>query len=216
MTSETSETSETSATSATSVLGRVGEIWVFPVKSMSGATVDSAEVDAGGLVGDRSWAVVDDTGTTVTAKEEPRLREVRAGLVDGEVVLDVPGVEPGLAGDAAAAALSSWLGRPLSLTHRGGTGFLDSAPVHVVSRTSISDATHADECDACDISAPRANLVLDLEPSAIGGERAWVGDTVEVGEVALAVVRLPGHCLGVYADVPQGGSISVGDEVRGH
>lgn len=195
------------------MLGHVAEIWVFPVKSMSGATVDSAEVDTGGLVGDRSWAVVDDTGATVTAKQEPRLREVRAGLVDGEVALDVPGAEPGLVGDAAAAALSGWLGRSVSLAHREGTGFVDNAPVHVVSRTSIRDATHADECDACDIAAPRANLVLELDPSATGGERAWVGDTVTVGAAALAVVRLPGHCLGVYADVPRGGSISVGDEV---
>jgi phosphoglycerate dehydrogenase-like enzyme len=33
------------------VLGQVREVWVFPVKSMSGARVDEARVEPGGLVG---------------------------------------------------------------------------------------------------------------------------------------------------------------------
>ena len=142
--------------------GRVAQVWVFPVKSMSGASVESASVVEGGLDGDRAWAVVDADGATVTAAEEPRLREVTTRLLDGGLRLDVPGAQPGLGVEAAAEALSGWLGRPLHLAHREGAGFVDVAPVHVVSRTSMADAEHAEQCDACDISAPRANLVLDL------------------------------------------------------
>ena len=65
--------------------GRVVELWLFPVKSMSGDTVAVADLDAGGLVGDRSWAVADDTGALVTAGREPRLREAVARLVDGDL-----------------------------------------------------------------------------------------------------------------------------------
>ena len=136
---------------------------------MTGTSVESAAVVDGGLAGDRSWAVVDDTGQTVTAADEPRLREVGTRLLDGELRLDVPGAQPGLGVAAAAEALSSWLGRPLHLAHREGAGFVDVAPVHVVSRASMADAEHAEQCDACDISAPRANLVLDLEPGEPGG-----------------------------------------------
>ena len=195
-----------------SAVGRVAQLWVFPVKSMSGASVAATEVGDGGLAGDRSWAVVDHAGETVTAAEEPRLRQVTTRLVDGEVRLDVPGAQPGLDAAAAAEALSGWLGRPLHLAHREGAGFVDVAPVHVVSRTSMADAEHAEQCDACDIREPRANLVLDLDPG--GSERDWLGATVRVGGVVLRMTREPNHCLGVYAEVASPGQLSVGDEVR--
>jgi uncharacterized protein YcbX len=193
-------------------VGRVGQLWLFPVKSMAGTSVEAATVVDGGLSGDRAWAVVDDAGETVTAADEPRLREVATRLLDGELRLDVPGAQPGLGAEAAGEALSTWLSRPLHLAHREGAGFVDVAPVHVVSRGSMADAEHAEQCDACDISAPRANLVLDLEPSA-PGEQEWVGSTVAVGDVRLHVVRRPDHCLGAYAEVAVGGTVRVGDPV---
>ena len=196
------------------LLGRVGQVWVFPVKSMTGSLLDAVDLDAGGLVGDRAWGVVDPEGATVTAAHEPRLRAVAARLVGGSLHLDVPDAPGGLAGEEADEALSSWLGRQVRLERRDGAGFVDVAPVHLVSARSMADAEHAESCDACDVTAPRANLVLDLEPGA-PGERDWVGTTVTVGGAALDVVRLPGHCLGVYAEVPRPGMVSVGDEVRG-
>ncbi|MGH8891729.1 MAG: MOSC N-terminal beta barrel domain-containing protein [Actinomycetes bacterium] len=194
-------------------LARVAQVWVFPVKSMSGCRVDAADVDAGGLVGDRSWAVVDDTGTTVTVAQEPRLRDVVARLEGGELRLDVPGSPPGLDATAAATALSTWLGRPLRLEHRPGAGYVDVAPVHLVSTASLSDASHAEECDTCDVAAPRANLVLEL--AGAGSERGWVGRTVRAGSADLTFVRLPEHCLGVYADVASAGTLAQGDELTG-
>lgn len=196
-------------------LARVREIWVFPVKSMAGVTVDAAEVDADGLVGDRSWAVVDADGATVTAAGEPRLREVAPRMVDGELLLDVPGADPGLDVGSAGEALSGFLGRAVRLQHRAGSGFVDVAPLHLVSTWSMADATHAMHdiaCDACDVAAPRANLVLDLE-QGVDPERDWVGREVGAGEVALKVVRRPTHCLGVYADVTTGGILRRGDAV---
>jgi uncharacterized protein YcbX len=194
------------------VVARVQQLWIFPVKSMRGARVDAAEVVAGGLRGDRSWAVVDDSGTTVTAAEEPRLRQVATRIVDGQVLVDVPGATPGLHPEVAAGALSAWLGRPVRLAHREGTGFVDVAPVHVVSTFAMSDAAHAEQCDACDIREPRANLVLELAPGG-GAEREWLGGQLSIGTATLPVVRHPDHCLGVYAEVATPGDVHVGDEV---
>ena len=177
--------------------GRVAQVWVFPVKSMSGAF---AGVGRGGRAA--AWTVTGPgpssttDGATVTAAEEPRLREVTTRLLDGGLRLDVPGAQPGLGVEAAAEALSGWLGRPLHLAHREGAGFVDVAPVHVVSRTSMADAEHAEQCDACDVSAPRANLVLDLDGT--GTERDWVGATVIRGRRGAAGRPAPGplpRCL---------------------
>jgi uncharacterized protein YcbX len=196
-------------------VARISELWLFPVKSMAGSRVDSAEVTARGLTGDRSWAVVDPDGKPLTAADEPRLRLVVPRLADGQLLLDVPDAPPGLAPDDAAVALSTWLGREVRLAAQETGSFADVAPVHVVSTTSMADATHAEECDACDISAPRANLVLDLaaDTSAATSERDWVGRTIRAGDVELAMAKLPKHCLGIYAEVPRGGTLSVGDEL---
>jgi uncharacterized protein len=194
-------------------VGRLAQVWVFPVKSMAGALLEEAEVVAGGLAGDRSWAVVDDAGRPVTAAEEPRLREVVPRLTGGELRLDVPGAARGLEPDAAAEALSTWLGRPLRLEHREGTGYVDVAPVHVVSRGSMADAEHAEQCDACDIRAPRANLVLDLVGGADVSERDWLGRQVSLGGAVLRMTEHPNHCLGAYAEVASPGQVHVGDEV---
>jgi len=193
-------------------LGRVREIWVFPVKSMAGITLATGEVDVDGLVGDRSWAVVDPDGATVTAAVAPQLREVVPRLVDGELCLDVPDAAQGLDVGSAGEALSSFLGRPVRLQHRDGAGYVDVSPLHLVSTSSMSDAAHADECESCDIAAPRANLVLDLEAGA-GSEQDWVGRTLDTGAATLHVVRRPKHCLGVYADVTTGGKLCRGDQV---
>ncbi|HEY4314372.1 MAG TPA: MOSC N-terminal beta barrel domain-containing protein [Actinomycetes bacterium] len=195
-------------------VGRLAQVWVFPVKSMAGALLDAAEVVAGGLAGDRSWAVVDEEGRPVTAAEEPRLREVVPRLAGGELRLDVPGATPDLAPGTAAEALSTWLGRPLRLQHRYGTGYVDVAPVHVVSRGSMADAEHAEQCDACDIRAPRANLVLDLVGGTDVSERDWLGRAVFVGGAVLRMTEHPNHCLGAYAEVALPGQVHVGDEVR--
>lgn len=194
------------------VLARVDELWVFPVKSMSGSRLDAADVLPTGLAGDRSWAVVGPEGDTVTAKQEPRLRQAVARLVDGELRVELPGGGR-FDGSDAEAALSDWLGRELRLEHRTGSGFVDVAPVHVVSTRALEDATHAEDCEACDLTAPRANLVLDLDAD-VSSERDWVGRTLRAGGTTLTVSRIPKHCLGAYADVVTPGALRVGDEVR--
>ena len=195
-------------------VGTVAEVWVFPVKSMAGARQEAATMVAGGLQLDRAWAVDDEAGQPVTAEQEPRLRQVATRAAEASVALDVPGAAPGLAPEAAEQALSAFLGRAVRLEHREGTGFVDVAPVHVVSRSSIADAAeHSLECDACDINNPRANLVLDLTGSE-GTERDWQGRQVRVGGTVLRMVQHPDHCLGAYAEVVTPGRVAVGDDVR--
>jgi uncharacterized protein YcbX len=192
--------------------GRVAQVWVFPVKSMRGVLLDAGELTEHGLRNDRAWAVAADDGSPVTAAQEPRLREVTPHLDGDRLTLDVPGAEPGLEPAPAAEAMSAWLGRVVRLVHRQGTGFVDVAPVHMVSRGSMLGSAHAEECDACDVREPRANLVLDLDAGG-AAERGWVGSDAGVGAARLRVVRTPDHCLGVYAEVSRPGPVRVGDAV---
>ena len=50
---------------------RLTGICLYPVKSLAGISVLSADLDALGLVGDRSFLVVDETGRFITQKKSP-------------------------------------------------------------------------------------------------------------------------------------------------
>jgi len=47
-------------------VGIVKELWRYPVKSMVGATIDSAIIERFGLLGDRCWALRDETANEIT------------------------------------------------------------------------------------------------------------------------------------------------------
>jgi uncharacterized protein len=177
----------------TDVVGRVEQIWVYPVRSLAGTAVPVAEVTPDGLAGDRSWTVLGDDDRVVRAKDAPAMA-------------DVPGTgDPAADADARTAVL----GRSVRLvpTPPEGTGV---APVHLVSRGAIERAAAGEVPEGCSADDPRANLVLTLD----GDERQWVGRELRVGEAVLEVSRTPKHCLGVYAEVRRPGRIAVGDAIR--
>ncbi|MFD3524500.1 MOSC domain-containing protein [Streptomyces sp. NPDC058653] len=67
---------------------------VHPVKSVGGFSADSAVVEPWGLAGDRRWTLVDESGSVVTQREQPRLALARAELLPGGgLVLYAPGRE---------------------------------------------------------------------------------------------------------------------------
>ena len=173
-------------------MGRVEQIWIYPVRSLAGILVPVVEVAASGVAGDRAWTIVGDDDEVVRAKVAPGLAHLPA------------------TGDphADAQTVGALLGRPVRLVPTPGDG-AGVAPVHVVSRGAIERAAAGEVPEGCSTDDPRANLVLSLD----GDERGWVGRELRVGEAVLQVTRTPKHCLGVYADVRVPGRISVGDAV---
>jgi uncharacterized protein YcbX len=87
------------------------------------------------------------------------------------------------------------------------------APVHLVTQQALDAAARGEhdaaDC-ACSLSEPRANLVVEATADR---EEAWIGRRLAVGDAVLRVLRRPGHCLGVYAEVERPGTVRPGDAV---
>src|SRR5713226_8141347 len=68
------------------VLGSVVCLWRYPVKSMMGEELNATEVNTGGLLGDRAYALVDGSDGKVASAKNPRkwpqLFDFRAALAD--------------------------------------------------------------------------------------------------------------------------------------
>jgi uncharacterized protein YcbX len=92
---------------------RVLELWRYPVKSLQGERVQVAEIGAGGIHGDRQWALFDvATGYGLTARREPGLL-FAAALLRGDGQVEI--VLPDGTRTADDGVLSDWLGRPVAL-----------------------------------------------------------------------------------------------------
>ncbi|MDO9455001.1 MOSC domain-containing protein [Nocardioides sp.] len=109
----------------------------YPVKSFRGESLETAEVEAQGLAGDRRWMLVDASGTTVTAREVNRLVLVRPEITTtglritapGGQVLDVEAPDPteqvpvsvfssSFTAAPAGPAADAWLSRELGVDVR--------------------------------------------------------------------------------------------------
>ena len=92
---------------------RVVDIWRYPVKSLGGEQLTSADVGPDGITGDRAWGLRDrSTGLVLTARREPALLFLGARYRgdDRPLVTDDHGAE-----FPDDAALSERLGRPVEL-----------------------------------------------------------------------------------------------------
>jgi uncharacterized protein len=200
---------------------RVVSLWRYPVKSMQGEELVTAEIGSLGIVGDRQWALVDlSTGLALTARRVPELLFASARLSDDD------GVEITLPDGTVTtddAALSAWLGRDIELRHAGGgvTGryeialdFEDEAgsdwfewdgpdgTFHDSGKTRVS-VLGTGSIGSWDRRRFRGNVLVDTD--AVGAENELVGYRVEVGSVVLDVTKPIDRC--VMTTRPQPGGI---------
>lgn len=79
-------------------VGTLSQIWVYPVKSAAGISLDSSKVALRGLEYDRRWMVIDENRRLVTQRERPELALLRTSFTgeclrleaDGMLGLELP------------------------------------------------------------------------------------------------------------------------------
>lgn len=65
----------------------IEQIWIYPVKSLAGISLQSATLLPTGLAGDREWMLVDSDGVFLSQRKLPRMATIRPELQNGELVL---------------------------------------------------------------------------------------------------------------------------------
>ena len=195
------------------IVGRVIELWRYPVKSMLGERLDRVWLGHDGVEGDRGIALRDKaTGRVLSAKKVSQLLAARSRTAGREVRIDLPTVEDLDAADAGTpATLSAWLGREVELVRPGGPDrpemegdngpfrgragtFFDSSPVHFVSTSSLECLGELHPAGRFDPRRFRPNVVLEtLEPGFV--EEEWVGSTLKLGGALIEVTKPCSRCV---------------------
>jgi uncharacterized protein YcbX len=213
-------------------VGRVVQLWRYPVKSMAGEPLEAADVYWHGLAGDRRYAFVrpglERSGFPwLTIRERPDLVGYRPRFRDparpdaSRVVVRTPAGE-----EVEVTALSLGEGVRAMKLNRGA---FDAAPLSLISASSIGEL---------DVRRFRPNLLV--EAAGEFPEDAWVGRLLRIGGLLMRVDRRDSRCvivdtdpdtgerdpavlkelgrarqgcLGVYGSTVQPGRVAVGDSV---
>lgn len=70
---------------------RIAGIFIYPVKSTAAIAVTEASVEPRGFAGDRRWAVTDDSGGFLSAREYPKLVRILAQPRGNRLIMSAPG-----------------------------------------------------------------------------------------------------------------------------
>jgi uncharacterized protein YcbX len=169
-------------------IGRISAIYRYPVKSMAGERMDSAELGWHGLEGDRRFAFRRSGVTTgmpwLTAGRLPSL-VTYVPLRDGEDVFPSrvrtpKGEELELHGDALRAELTAAHGAPVELMQLKN-GIFDDGALAIITTTSIATVT-GEAGVGNDPRRFRPNLLIETSDASPFPEDAWVGERLRIGE----------------------------------
>lgn len=196
------------------IVGRVAQLYRYPVKSMAGEAVATAKVRFSGIEGDRRYAFVRADGSKAlqidfpwfTGREYPALVAYQALYDAGtaDITVTAPdGSTHALDSDSLREALERESGKAVSLL-RLGRGTYDGAPLSLLSTRSVDTVAQAAALSDRDARRYRPNLLLELADGA--HEDDWVGKALTVGSggAVIWVTRPDPRCMMINLDPATG------------
>jgi len=159
------------------------EIWRYPVKSMAGEILESAELGEGGIAGDRLMQVRNDKGRIFNARTRPLLLRHHATLsADGQVLVDG---RPWDSAEVAADVLKA-AGDGTYLVRRESDDRFDVLPLLIATDGMLAAVGY-------DRRRYRPNLIIGgLEGLT---EREWESARLRIGSVVIAMRDLRQRCI---------------------
>lgn len=172
-------------------VGRVAELYRYPVKSMGGESLEAAEVGWNGIEGDRRlgflrrgvaggrpWLTAGKLGSLVAYR--PLRREGEATTALPQLVRLPDGRVAELRSEELREEISSLAGTPVDLVELVN-GIFDDAPLSLIVRQTVAAITEGAGVNA-DVRRFRPNVLIDADDAAAYGEDAWIGRTMQIGD----------------------------------
>ena len=214
----------------------VEAIFRYPIKSMAGEKLDSAQIGWHGVEADRRFAVrlVGESGgfPWLTASKLPELLRFTPLLPDRVRAPD--GRELAIRGEELAAEITRLYGKPVEIM-RIDHGIFDEGTISVIAASTVAAI-------APDVRRFRPNLLIRTDEARAFEDNDWVGSILSFGDdgpvlsvtqrdercamvnldpdsaasdpnVLKTVVRMNDNKAGVYATVMRTGRVVVGQRV---
>jgi len=161
----------------------VQELWRYPVKSMGGESLATADVAERGIAGDRIIQVRNDSGRIFTSRTRPGLLRHRAVLAEnGEVLVD--GCPWGT--EEVARNVEEAAGKGTRLVRSDADDRFDVLPLLVTTDGMFTAVGY-------DRRRFRPNLVI----GGVDGlsERQWERSQLRIGKVVIGMADLRSRCI---------------------
>ncbi|MEB2846779.1 MOSC domain-containing protein [Rhizobiales bacterium RZME27] len=200
-------------------IGRILEIWRYPVSSLGGEMCDAAIVESNGLHGDRQYALFDpSSGSVASPEKEPRWRPalfLNSALdADGPRIGFPDGSWYRLTDLDLLPMLSSHFGFDVVVgRYRDGderTALLprvnnryDVASIHLITTASLNELERKATGTAIDRRRFRPNVLVEVEHEDGFAETAWLGDTLHIDRAVGKVTEPTKRCGMTF--IPQPG-----------
>ena len=161
----------------------ITEIWRYPVKSMAGEQLQSTQLTATGIEGDRVIQVRNGQGRTVTSRTHPGLLGHRAALGEKGIPLvdGRPWTDPTVLADVQHIA-----GPAAQLVYNDDLDRFDIMPLLVATDGAIAA-----------FGRDRRRLRPNIVVGGVKGldERSWQGGRLVIGDVVIDIADLRGRCI---------------------
>ncbi|HLW16805.1 MAG TPA: MOSC domain-containing protein [Actinomycetota bacterium] len=200
------------------IVGRVSELWWYPVKSCLGQQFDRLTVRQSGIPGDRGFALADvSSGRVLSAK---RVHQLVSARTEGTDVVLPDGRRVAPSDPSAGTILSSWLGRDVRVVRatggdtrpemegeedtifRGEAGGLhDDSPIHIVTSSTLAYLRTLYSGGDYDARRFRPNIVIDTGDAEGPVEQTWIGKVLRIGAAEFDVTKTCHRC--VITTLPQ-------------
>lgn len=179
--------------------GRLVAIWRYPVKSMAGEQLDSAEVFWHGITGDRRWAFIQpglerSNFPWLTIRELPEMWRYQPRLTQPERPDASPTLVHTPSGDefdVADPELAARLGDGIRVIKQN-RGVFDAAPLSLISTQSVAAI---DQLVSPALVPKRFRPNLVVETTGAYREDDWVGRTLTIGSMRMRVDRRDERCV---------------------
>ena len=180
-------------------IGRVTQLWRYPVSSAGGELLPAASLSQGGIEGDRSWCLMDPaTGEVAAPEKRKRWRPAPSLLARCDNGLALRSSEAWVAapGPEALAMLERHFGFPVELRpalQGGDHGAPDAvkprytrAAIHLLTTASLAELGRRLPGSAVDPRRFRPNIVIDTRDAPPGFmEQSWIGRELRLGDASL-------------------------------